>query len=611
MASCVAIISCTKEQTNEELPFVEDTKDGKITCVLPNTKTSLGEDLKVLWSDGDKVRVYSNIVLSGAEYVTTVGGASTGVFSPVSSKVEEETRFALYPASAGGVMNGGSASVSFAALASQTYTNALSSQTSISALPLVSKSTGDTFTFVNVCGGLSFQIVDYMQSGLKVKKIELTAKGGEAIAGQMSVNLETGVADLSSSTGNKSITVNCGEGVEVGGLSTESYPFIIFLPAGNYTNGLTFIITDTEGQTYTVSTNKAVTVSAGVVTPFAPLQLTRYYGKANCYSVAPVAGTTEIDITPYYTWSSAYTYDNITVGNPVGAVKAEVLWQICNSNDSGDVVGIPTISGNTLSVPVVGTRGNALVAIYDSADKIMWSYHVWVSEINDLPYSNATLGNYVMQDRNIGATSTTLKDQNTYGCFFQWGRKDAFPRPAHSDRPTGSPYNSEESVLYEKVESTAENGTISYSVRNPKTRLLAAQDWLFAERNNALWGNLNGTTTVGIGVKTVYDPCPEGYRVPEAMSFSAMEWQFNKAECDANYGYTFITDGGSTTTTYPTGGYVTKNEAFIKYLEYRGYHWTNVAGGTGAYYLLCNNASVKINGMDRAFGLPVRCQKEN
>ena len=86
-------------------------------------------------------------------------------------------------------------------------------------------------------------------------------------------------------------------------LSVDNNPsahtdFVLFLPAVNYTKGLTFVITDAAGRIYEQATPGAFTIEAGVVKPMELLPITLYYGKVNCYRTAS-AGTLEIDVTPY------------------------------------------------------------------------------------------------------------------------------------------------------------------------------------------------------------------------------------------------------------------------------------------------------------------------
>ena len=84
-------------------------------------------------------------------------------------------------------------------------------------------------------------------------------------------------------------------------------------------------------------------------------------------------------------------------------------------------------------------------------------------------------------------------------------------------------------------------------------------------------------------------------------------------ECNAQYGHNFLTGDGETRSYWPTGGQIEKNpdKQLIMYLEYRGYYWSNVPGGTGAYTRLVNNSSgSKGSGMDRACACSVRCVKD-
>jgi hypothetical protein len=342
------------------------------------------------------------------------------------------------------------------------------------------------------------------------------------------------------------------------------------------------------------------------------LPITLYYGTANCYLTAS-AGTIDVDITPYYTLSQQYVHQNHprvdAQGNLVDkAVSAAVVWSQTSSNASGNVLSAaPTIEGNTMKVPVSGVYGNALIAIKDAKGTVLWSFHIWVSETNDVTYVNSDRGTFKMLDRNLGATSTAPKDRNTYGVFYQWGRKDPFPYPLDFARPTGSPYTYDISALCSSTTLTTETGNVGYTIQHPDTRILDLEsnlDWYLEYRNNALWGNADGITH---NVKTVYDPSPAGYCIPDFECFSGLEFT-SKAECDANYGMNLKIDG-TNTSFFPTAGYYDGKTNKLYYGEYRGYLWTNTVGTTGVWYLYYNNTSVKKNGMNRILTTATRCVK--
>lgn len=96
---------------------------------------------------------------------------------------------------------------------------------------------------------------------------------------------------------------------------------------------------------------------------------------------------------------------------------------------------------------------------------------------------------YTFMDRSLGRHIGAGRHRFA-GMSYQWGRKD--PDPGSSKF-----YDMTEPTLYGSVTkvsvaaSDASTGTIANAIQNPITFLKAA-DWLFAGRNNYLWGNPQG-----------------------------------------------------------------------------------------------------------------------
>lgn len=172
--------------------------------------------------------------------------------------------------------------------------------------------------------------------------------------------------------------------------------------------------------------------------------------------------------------------------------------------------------------------GNTLIAAYDENAEIIWTWHIWVvEELNEY-----TVNGVKVLDRNLGATwapknsygevwsSDDSKLLTTYGLYYQWGRKDptAGPMSAYydiSDMRTNKYYTmdgprNENAEVY----MVGEAPTIENSVQNPIVILspsdispVYSNDWLWL-KNDDLWGGVSHK-------KTIYDPCPYGYKVPE------------------------------------------------------------------------------------------------
>lgn len=578
----------------------------------PATRTALDIESNVVWTSGDEILIWNTSSPSGEVYSTTSHNVRTGIFLPLGEPVSGTPRYALYPASAasGEESTNSTIEINLQQLASQAPVGSLTPDTHIAALPMIAASNNESFTFRNICGGIQLQFNDYQSVGITVKSIVVTSQ--KQITGKASVDAGTGAVTLTEGDGQNTITIDCGEGITIS--SEGNSQFLLFLPAGTYADGLHFRLTDIHDRCYEVATAQAITVTAGIVTPLQTLPFTLYYGDVNCYRTTG-AGEVQINVTPYYTFSANYVHENLIRSNIEGQTaglpqSAKIVWQQVNSNSSGDVVTSLALNNNNteLSVTTTGNPGNALVAICDGNDEILWSYHVWVSEANDITFTNTPRGTYTLMDRNLGATSTTLKDRNAYGLFYQWGRKDPFARNLTAARPTGSPHKSPSSDLQESTTATAQTGTIIYANRNPQTRLLSTSDW-YVGGNDKLWGFVDENS----GVKTIYDPCPSGYRVADYNCFAKFSKDVN---CTAQYGYLIKSDS-EVSSYYPTAGYLPQNENVMQYLEYRGYIWNNqpgngptTAASTTPNRFYYNADGVTINKSEyRAAGMAVRCVK--
>jgi hypothetical protein len=229
-------------------------------------------------------------------------------------------------------------------------------------------------------------------------------------------------------------------------------------------------------------------------------------GLANCYMVVP-GSRVDIPITRA-----------ITVGGlpASAAATVETLW-----DDNHVISGNPSLLGfgasRILTVNTSSMHGNAVVALKDAAGTICWSWHIWVTDYTGVETgSNAT---FVLMDRNLGATEAELSLAGR-GLFYQWGRKDPFPggEPgtagyAELSKFRGINQTGAGSTAVETVTNIAKDATgiadgIKESIRKPTTYLTSVDgnDWLPA-RNVRLWNTDEDR-------KTIYDPCPVGWRVP-------------------------------------------------------------------------------------------------
>lgn len=166
--------------------------------------------------------------------------------------------------------------------------------------------------------------------------------------------------------------------------------------------------------------------------------------------------------------------------------------------------------------------GNALIGAFDDQNQLIWSWHIWVCpDIASTGYKDEdwTLTGYQVMDRNLGAISNK-PGVASLGLLYQWGRKDPLIGAAAISTTAQQLATKNYSGFNWGVGGTESNEkTVAYTIKNP-TQLI--RDGLsVGEKGAYLWGT-NGGLQVGIkelGTKTIYDPCPVGYRVPPVDAF--------------------------------------------------------------------------------------------
>ena len=268
------------------------------------------------------------------------------------------------------------------------------------------------------------------------------------------------------------------------------------------------------------------------------------------------------------------------------ATQAEVIW-----SDVAGVVTNATVTGSGQSSFLEFTvnknqlvNGNAVIAVKNSSGTVMWSWHLWftpkssldkIAMTSDGQTYNFTSDNLgwkytswwggtkdrtvvvkLEQQAEVGtkkeATVTLTqkkgKDERIgYGNLYQWGRKDAIPG-TNTLFPAGYSFNGSGYTTVGDNEyndpakkALMETRTIGLSIQKPGEMLPKVGggklSWFYKQYIN-LWSTDNNKFdgSVRDGKKTIYDPSPVGFKVPDAYAFEG----FSLTGAEWNNGYTFI-----------------------------------------------------------------------
>ena len=307
---------------------------------------------------------------------------------------------------------------------------------------------------------------------------------------------------------------------------------------------------------------------------------------------------------------------------------AKIVW-----SDEKDLVTSPTIThvggDGYLDFEVKATdikSGNAVVAV-TKGGTVVWSWHLWFapkSALTPIPVTNyqgktynfttETLGwkpkgevttynaprtvkvKVEQTIANSGAKLFTVINitQNNGGkkegisTLYQFGRKDAFPGMDETKLPQGS------------INANAGNYmSITNGIQNPENFYTWGSSWYsnppagYSYYN--LWSADNTTTGYNDNavVKTVYDPCPVGFKMPASNAFTGFtsngQNQSGAANINANgtadswdkfsaaYGHNFYTNGSKTATIFfPASGFRYGGGGSLSDVGFSGYYWSAV-----------------------------------
>lgn len=372
--------------------------------------------------------------------------------------------------------------------------------------------------------------------------------------------------------------------------------------------------------------NEAVNVSAN--------------GNSNCYIVTPG---------DMIVFNAGHKGNSKTEALAGEASAAQLVWQ----DTQGLIKELYYIaSTKQIVVTTEAKAGNAVVAVVTQEGEILWSWHLWVADYKPetalfTTPANASGTTWTFMDRNLGALNNTPNSFDSHGMIYQWGRKDPF-----TSAGTFTIMNMDEDYSYEidgerplydinnqELPATRTlkefHGTIEKSIRNPRVyyamtykytgeldeygKEIVVNDYLTRDwvdvSNDDYWGGVSGK-------KTIYDPCPAGYKVPTCdadgntpyawLVFANMVWDSTNHGATQN-GMWFPATG---TRAYASGG--------LDHSETNPYSgiWIGTAGKAsstpeiypelyGQYMFIINSKRMfKVSKDARSQGMSLRCVKE-
>ena len=328
-AAIAAITSCQKNEVPAPAPEA-------ITLYatmeeVADTKTYMDADNNIRWSEGDQITGFMRSTL-GVQYLVNPAsiGETSASFDEVSggelnAGTELDHIIAWYPYSSSVMVakSNEDYTLNVALPAEQTYSK---DSFGNGAFPMTAVSQTNSITFRNVCGAMKLQL----KGSHKVASVNIEGNNGEKLSGKATVTAYTDGSKPSismASNASISVTLRCDPAVQLN--ENTATEFIIALPPTVFTKGFTVTITDYDGKTYKVDTDKKNEIirSSLLVMPEVTLedsvQDDRWVdlGLSVLWAAYNVGASSPEEYGGYYAWGetstkSDYTWENYKFYNP-------------------------------------------------------------------------------------------------------------------------------------------------------------------------------------------------------------------------------------------------------------------------------------------------------
>ena len=312
-----------------------------------------------------------------------------------------------------------------------------------------------------------------------------------------------------------------------------------------------------------------------------PIDLAPNGASANCYMVS-TQGTYGFPAVKGNSKANVGTIDSV-----------EVLWESFGTMEKpqiGDLINSVSYLGNTIVFQTNYTlrEGNALIAAKDIDGNILWSWHIWIMKENIVEQTYANEAG-IMMDRNLGAFSATPGSNGCFGLIYQWGRKDPFLGAAE-------PYENAVATIDMPEPARSTGGSLAMSIANPTTIIY---------NENGSW---TSNTIMWQESKTIYDPCPYGWKVPEKNVWANAKMTESSSYNDELKGCLFYNN--NTLVWYPY--YSIRYNRGNTYGSIQSNYWSSKYSTSGKAYLFRINSSGPDPAGEQYCSMPasVRCMKE-
>lgn len=278
------------------------------------------------------------------------------------------------------------------------------------------------------------------------------------------------------------------------------------------------------------------------------------------------------------------------VEEDTGSKVSSIELRICDEPGLMDRLKIKNLNGKSYAAftlnKVPATGANAILSVLDDSGIVMWSWHIWVwpDDLSVETITNATGVEYKILPVNLGSKWDNESKDHIKNWYYQWGRPTPVLGPsAYNSSSTAANYGQKDFVIEDNPASSY--GTALHYPETFFKNGKSPYQWAGSRFYYNLWDAQNtstGNSDVQV-VKTVYDPSPVGFCIPNGNVFTG--FSISNVIGEFNSGWKFKRNSADDDGLFfPASGHRRGSNGQINTVALFGYIWLSSVKDTANVY---------------------------
>lgn len=307
-------------------------------------------------------------------------------------------------------------------------------------------------------------------------------------------------------------------------------------------------------------------------------------GSTNSASYTRVSGTYSLNFvngagttinTPFIEKQTVISNAELSIADTDG-VFTDI--SISSNPNVTDISNCGYVQFKVTSVPSTGANG--VISIMNSSGTIIWNWHIWVwaDNLSTVSITNRSGVTYNILPYNLASKWDSSGKTSIKNWYYQWGRSVPMLCPsAYNSTTNSNSYGASSFNITHSANSynqgIANPTTFYYNNNNSPYNWFGSTSYFNLWDANCTFTGYSDNTTV----KTVYDPCPPGFKIPNGNTFTG----FNDSNGGSwSYGYTW------SGIFFPASGFRSYDDGALSSVGSFGCYWSSAASSQDRAYSL-------------------------